>query len=604
MRESTQKRNLSVTEIIIMRFIAAILFSSLFVLMDDKQRFVSIQTLNKFSDYRFLLCYVIIFCAITIFVALADYLNIKNMDAFFLMTSSFIYGTSIALNTTDIYYIATTGLFVVLVFWYIVTRLGYTYKYLKLSDRKLKIILAVFIIINFLYLLTLLLLRVYLFKCPTFDFGIFVQMFHYMKNEFIPYTTCERDKLLSHFTIHFSPIYYFILPFYMVFTSPYTLIVVQLIAVLSGIIPVYLMCRNKKASNIATLAMCLAYLFYPTLRGGLFFDFHENKFLAPLVLWLLYFFELEKFGKKKLMGITVFTFLILMVKEDAPIYTTCIGLFEMFYKSDKRDKIAGFSIAVFSVIYFFVVFHFMGIYGDAGSAITSFGRYENLMVSDYDGVPKLVLNMLKNPAYVIKQLMTAEKLEFILWMFLPVLFLPFRTRKISSLILLIPLVVLNLLSNYGYQHSIYYQYAYASGVLVLYAAFLELSKMKGIRGQAFSICMIVMSLLMSISCISDRSVYYNDYVRYHEKVDEVRELLEKIPKEASVSSSTFYLPVIAQRNEIYRHKTGDETDYIVLTLSDSEKDINLREADEYMKKGYRLFGEIEDRIIILEKINK
>lgn len=604
MRESTQKRNLSVTEIIIMRFIAAILFSSLFVLMDDKQRFVSIQTLNKFSDYRFLLCYVIIFCAVTIFVALADYLNIKNMDAFFLMTSSFIYGTSIALNTTDIYYIATTGLFVVLVFWYIVTRLGYTYKYLKLSDRKLKIILAVFVIINFLYLLTLLLLRVYLFKCPTFDFGIFVQMFHYMKNEFIPYTTCERDKLLSHFTIHFSPIYYFILPFYMVFTSPYTLIVVQLIAVLSGIIPVYLMCRNKKASNIATLAMCLAYLFYPTLRGGLFFDFHENKFLAPLVLWLLYFFELEKFGKKKLMGITVFTFLILMVKEDAPIYTTCIGLFEMFYKSDKRDKIAGFSIAVFSVIYFFVVFHFMGIYGDAGSAITSFGRYENLMISDYDGVPKLVLNMLKNPAYVIKQLMTAEKLEFILWMFLPVLFLPFRTRKISSLILLIPLVVLNLLSNYGYQHSIYYQYAYASGVLVLYAAFLELSKMKGIRGQSFSICMIVMSLLMSISCISDRSVYYNDYVRYHEKVDEVRELLEKIPKEASVSSSTFYLPVIAQRNEIYRHKTGDETDYIVLTLSDSEKDINLREADEYMKKGYRLFGEIEDRIIILEKINK
>lgn len=364
------------------------------------------------------------------------------------------------------------------------------------------------------------------------------------------------------------------------------------------------MCRNKKASNIATLALCLAYLLYPTLRGGLFFDFHENKFLAPLVLWLLYFFELEKFGKKKLTGIIVFTLLILMVKEDAPIYTACIGFFQIFYKSDKRDKIAGFSVAVFSVIYFFVVFHFMGIYGDAGSAITSFGRYENLMVSDYDGVLKLVLNMLKNPAYVIKQLMTAEKLEFILWMFLPVLFLPFRTRKISSLILLIPLIVLNLLSNYGYQHSIYYQYAYASGALVLYAAFLELSKMKGIRGQAFSVCIIVMSLLMSISCISDRTVYYNDYVNYHEKVDEVRALLEKIPKEASVSSSTFYLPVIAERNEIYRHKNEDEMDYIVLTLSGSEKDTNLREADEYMEKGYRLFGMVEDRIIILEKINK
>ncbi len=604
MDKSKQRRNLSITETIIMRFIAAILFSSLFVLMEDKQRFVSIQTLNNFSDYRFLLCYIIIFFGITLLVILADYLNIKNIDAFFLMMGSFIYGTGIALNTTDIYYIATTGLFVVLVFWYIATRLGYTYKYFRLSDKKLKLILAVFVIINFFYLVTLLLLRVYLFKCPTFDFGIFVRMFHYMKNGGIPYTTCERDKLLSHFTIHFSPIYYFILPFYMLFTSPYTLIVVQLIAVLSGILPVYLMCRNKKISNIATLAMCLAYLLYPTLRGGLFFDFHENKFLAPLVLWLLYFFELEKFGKKKLAGIAVFTLLILMVKEDAPIYTACIGLFQLFYKSDKREKIAGFSIAVFSVIYFFVVFHFMGIYGDAGSAITSFGRYENLMVSDYDGVLKLVLNMLKNPAYVIKQLLTAEKLEFILWMFLPVLFLPFRTRKISSLILLVPLVVLNLLSNYGYQHSIYYQYAYASGVLVLYAAFLELSKMKGIRGRAFSVSIIVMSFLMSVSCISDRSVYYNDYVNYHEKIDEVRELLGKIPEEASVSSSTFYLPVIAQRDEIYRYKDGDEMDYIVLTLSGSEKDTNLRKAEEYMEKNYQLFGKIEDRVIVLEKINK
>lgn len=604
MEESKLKKNLSVTECIIMRFISTILFCSLFVLMDNKQRFISIQTLNEFSDYRFLLCYLFIFLGITLLVILAEHVNVQNIDAVFLIISSFLYGTSIALNTTDIYFISTAGLFVVLVFWYVGTKLGYTYKNLRLSDKKLKIILAAFVIINFLYLTTLLLLRVYLFKSPTFDFGIFVQMFHYMKKGLIPYTTCERDKLLSHFTIHFSPIYYFVLPFYALFPSPYTLVVVQLAAVLSGIIPMYLMCRNKKASSIVTLALCLAYLFYPTLRGGLFFDFHENKFLAPLVLWLLYFFDLEKFGKKKVTGIIVFTFLILMVKEDAPIYTTCIGLFQMFYKSDKKNKIAGAGVAAFSVIYFFVVFHFMGIYGDAGSAITSFGRYDNLMVSDYDGVLKLVLNMLKDPAYVIKQLMTAEKLEFVLWMFLPVLFLPFFTKKISSLILLVPLVVLNLLSNYGYQHSIYYQYAYASGALVLYAAFLELSRMKGIRGKTFSVCVIVISLLMSVSSISDKSVYYDDYVKYHEKVDEVRALLEKIPKEASVSSSTFYVPVIAERDEIYRHKKGDQMDYIVLTLSGTEKDINLSEAEEYMENGYQLFGKVEDRIIILEKTDK
>ena len=42
-------------------------------------------------------------------------------------------------------------------------------------------------------------------RTPNFDFGIFSQMFHYMKNTLVPYTTCERDMLLSHFSVHFRP---------------------------------------------------------------------------------------------------------------------------------------------------------------------------------------------------------------------------------------------------------------------------------------------------------------------------------------------------------------------------------------------------------------
>ena len=41
-----------------------------------------------------------------------------------------------------------------------------------------------------------------------FDFGIFSQMFYYMKESGLPLVTCERDRLLSHFAVHFSPIYY------------------------------------------------------------------------------------------------------------------------------------------------------------------------------------------------------------------------------------------------------------------------------------------------------------------------------------------------------------------------------------------------------------
>ena len=70
------------------------------------------------------------------------------------------------------------------------------------------------------------------------------------------------------------------------------------------------------------------FLLYPTMRSGLFYDFHENKFLTPLLLWLLYFTEKEGLSlKAKNLLIAVFTLLSLMVKEDAAIYVACIGLF-------------------------------------------------------------------------------------------------------------------------------------------------------------------------------------------------------------------------------------------------------------------------------------
>lgn len=54
--------------------------------------------------------------------------------------------------------------------------------------------------------------RVRSFSTPTYDFGIFSQMFFYLKESGLPMTTVERDGPLSHFAVHVSPIYYLMLP--------------------------------------------------------------------------------------------------------------------------------------------------------------------------------------------------------------------------------------------------------------------------------------------------------------------------------------------------------------------------------------------------------
>ena len=61
----------------------------------------------------------------------------------------------------------------------------------------------------------------------TFDFGIFAQMYERMAATGAPVTTVERSYMMSHFGVHFSPIFYLFLPGYLVFRSPIYLFYIQ-----------------------------------------------------------------------------------------------------------------------------------------------------------------------------------------------------------------------------------------------------------------------------------------------------------------------------------------------------------------------------------------
>ena len=90
--------------------------------------------------------------------------------------------------------------------------------------------------------------RVYSFSTPTYDFGIFSQMFYHMKESGLPMTTLERDGLMSHFMVHMSPIWYLLLPFYLLVPSPVTLQVLQAAVMASAVIP---LCRIGKDHGLS-----------------------------------------------------------------------------------------------------------------------------------------------------------------------------------------------------------------------------------------------------------------------------------------------------------------------------------------------------------------
>ena len=118
--------------------------------------------------------------------------------------------------------------------------------------------------------------RVLTYSSPTFDFGIFSQMFYHMKTTGIPNTTVERDGLLSHFNVHVSPIYYLILPFYWLYPEPVTLQVMQAVILASAVVPAWKLARKFGCKPFVSALFCITLLLYPSYSGGTSYDLHEN----------------------------------------------------------------------------------------------------------------------------------------------------------------------------------------------------------------------------------------------------------------------------------------------------------------------------------------
>lgn len=108
---------------------------------------------------------------------------------------------------------------------------------MKLQFKHVKVLVAIMAALWLAFVIGGTVCRYLLNWSSTFDFGIFSQMYYYMKETLLPLTTCERDGLLSHFAVHMSPAYYLFLPIYWLFPNPITLFVIQAGVIAAGVVP-------------------------------------------------------------------------------------------------------------------------------------------------------------------------------------------------------------------------------------------------------------------------------------------------------------------------------------------------------------------------------
>ncbi len=437
-------------------------------------------------------------------------------------------------------------------------------------------------------------LRYRVFGAPNFDFGLFCNMFHHMRETGLPMVTSERNQLLSHFAVHVSPIYYVLLPFYAVFPSPITLQIGQAAVVASGMIPLYLLTKRFALSNKTMLAVLFVYAAHPMLSAGCFYDLHENCFLAPLLLWLFWCYESGHYR-----WLFVPLTLTLLVKEDAAVYVAMFAIYLFFCKKDKKRGVALFLIAA---VYFTAAVLLLQTFGQGAM----FGRYAGILreAKEAGGIVHLLL---RDPGYFLEQMVTASdktaKPLFLLQLLLPFGLLLWKTKIHSRLLLLLPLL-LNLLTEYGYQYNIGFQYNFGVTAFLFYLWMQNIAETPKKRLRNPLLFSVAAVCLLYITAVIPRLEGYakNAIVNYDEH-NRMIAALETVPDDVSVTASTFLIAHLAQRDVIFEdtYRKMPDTDYVVLDNRKAYREKAQAYQTVCLQAGYRVTLSTEEIIILQAK---
>ncbi len=515
-----------------------------------------------------------------------------HADALFLLIASLFCGVYYTLqsasSSVNILSVLAVILFCSLIAVYFCTQNRHLWASAR-GGKKLVIPATIlFAVISFGILATISCLRYRTYSAPNFDFGIFCNMFANMKKTGLPLVTCERDRLLSHFAVHLSPVYYLLLPFYYLFPTPETLQIGQAAVLMLGVIPVILLCKKIGLSHKLTALFSGIYCFYPALTAGCFYDLHENCFLPLFLLSLFAAFEYKKY-----IPMYVFAVLTLSVKEDAAVY---IIIFALHVLLSKQEKWHGAILLVLSAGYFATALYILNTYGEGVMS----GRFENLILDPADGLLGAVKTALLNPGYLFTQLFATktqgfEKIVYLLQLLLPLGFLPLASRKPSRWLLLSPML-LNLLTLYVYQYDISFQYHFGITAFLFYAALQNVVELKLPARESLVPIGVIATCMLYLFLVSPGLEFFTTAWQSNREaylaVDNYLE--ETVPTDCSVAATTWLVPHLADRDEVYElyyHQTPYDTDYVVLMTSDGnyEKDLERHLANGYTEVGRRAF---------------
>jgi uncharacterized membrane protein len=467
-------------------------------------------------------------------------------------------------------------------------------------------VVTVAVVVFCAYFITLMLARQNAYLTNAEDTGIMDQaiwntlhgnILHQTICNIVSDTNCYSQNGIMRFAIHFEPILFLVSLFYLLWSTPKTLFVIQIIIVGLGAYPAFWLARLRLRNEWAAVAIALLYLLYPAQQQAVVYDFHAVTFTAALLMFTLYFMYTRKTA-------LMFTFALLAMacKEEIPLVIMMFGLWSSIFQ--QRWK-SGLGLAVLGVGWFvLVVSVVMPHFSPTGHPLLE-SRFAGLG----KGPVQIASNILLHPIFIIKQyVLESQHRSYLKILFAPAAYLPLLAPWV--LVLALPSLAINLFSSDPQMYSGLFQYnaeivpilifaTIESVVLILWVVQLVIARIQQRKTQAqpsagmpepaqrqhrLRWSLVTTAVLAALLVATLFKAVQADYFFFgnlpfsqnftwpetsaHTTL--AQHFIAMIPPDASVSAQTKLVPHLSERKSIYMFPYGDDqADYILLdTTSD------------------------------------
>ncbi len=370
---------------------------------------------------------------------------------------------------------------------------------------------------------------------------------------------------------HFTPALLVWLPIYALFPSPVTLTVLQVTLITAAGLVLYVLARQHLEPPLAAL-ISVSYYGANAVIGPTLSNFHDICQIPLFMFSLLLAME-----KRWWWLFWVLAVLILMVREDSGIILFGVGVYLIL---SKRYPLQGAIVCMMSFGYILALTNFiMPLFSADISERFMMERFGQYAEGETASTLEILWGIISNPWRLIVELVTPfwGTLKYLLGQWLPLAFVP-AVAPASWMIAGFPLLKL-LMAKGQSVLAITIRYALTVVPGLFYGTILwwgdrqkrlqqqsdstSTVTLPSVKFRRFWIFCIGLSLFFSFTSNPNRTLYfiipdsvepwvYVPLTTQWSHVAQFRPLMEQIPTDASVATTTYIVPHLSSRREILR----------------------------------------------------